>query len=56
MNLQIITAVIVNETQFPKPIHEKADPRAGCAYHLREGFLTDIGDESLGLTFFAEMS
>src|ERR1017187_102971 len=44
VNLQIITAVIVNEPQFPKPVHEKAHPRASCAYHLCEGLLTDIGD------------
>jgi hypothetical protein len=28
------TAVVVNETQFPEPVHEKADPRPGCAHHF----------------------
>ena len=44
VNLQIITAVIVDETQFPESVHEKADPRACCADHLREGLLADIGN------------
>jgi len=43
-NLQIIPGVIVNEPQFPKPVHEKANPRANRAYHLCEGLLTDLGD------------
>ena len=34
MNLQCITGVIINEPQFPKPVHEKANPRASCTYHL----------------------
>ena len=29
MNLQCIATVIINEAQFPKPVHEKANPRAG---------------------------
>jgi hypothetical protein len=35
VNLQIITAVIVDEPQFPKPVHEVADSCASCAHHLR---------------------
>jgi len=31
MNLQIVTAVIVNEPQFPKPVHEKAQVKEGGA-------------------------
>jgi hypothetical protein len=56
MNLQISTAVIVNEPQFPEPIHEKAHPRASRAYHFCEGLLTDIGDYGLGHAFLAEVS
>ena len=56
MNLQIIPGMIVNEPQFPKPVHEKANPRASRAYHLCKGFLTDIRDWSLVHTVFAEMS
>jgi hypothetical protein len=56
VNLQIITRVIVNEPEFPKPVHEKANPRASRAYHLCEGLLTDIRDWTLMHAFFAEMS
>src|ERR1700728_791529 len=35
VNLQIITAVIVDEPQFPKPVHEVADSCASCTHHLR---------------------
>jgi hypothetical protein len=56
VNLEIITAVIVNEPQFPEPVHEKANPRPSCAYHLCQGFLTDIGDWSLMYAFLAEVS
>ena len=56
MNLQIIPGVIVNKSQFPEPVHEKANPRASRAYHICEGLLTDLGDYSLGLPFLAEVS
>jgi len=55
MNLQPALA-IVEEAQLSEPIHEKTDPRPGGAYHLCEGLLTHLGDESLGLTVLAEMS
>jgi hypothetical protein len=55
VNLQFIASVIINEPQFPEPVHEKANPRPGCAYHFRERFLTHLGDDSLGLTFLAKM-
>jgi hypothetical protein len=54
MNLQS-APVIVNEAQLSEPIHEKTDPRPGGAYHLGEGFLTDLGDYSLGYAFLAEV-
>jgi hypothetical protein len=54
MRLQTISAVIVNEPQFPGPVHAKANPRATRVYHLCEGLLTDMGDWSLGHAFFAE--
>ena len=56
MNLQAAPTVIVNEAQLSKPIHEKTDSRPGCAYHVCEGLLTDLGDYSLGHAFLAEMS
>jgi hypothetical protein len=49
-------AVIVNEAQCPEPVHEKADSRAGCAYHLSQSLLTDFGDYSLRHAVLAEMS
>lgn len=42
MNLQGIAAAIVDEPQLPKPVHEKTDPRVGCADHLCEGLLTQM--------------
>ena len=56
MNLQIITAMIIDEPQFPKPVHEMAYPRASRAYHLCEGLLADIGDWSVVHAFLAEVS
>jgi hypothetical protein len=41
---------------FPKPVHEKANPRAGRAYHLCQSLLADLGDDSLGHAFLPEMS
>jgi hypothetical protein len=56
VNLQFITSVVINESQFPKFIHEKANPRAGCTHHLCQRLLTDFGDSNFVLTFLAEMS
>jgi hypothetical protein len=39
---------VVNEAKLSEPIHEKTDPRPGCAHHVREGLLTDLGDYGLG--------
>src|SRR5579864_148755 len=49
-------AVVMNETQFPEPVHEEADTRAGCAYHFRQYFLTNLGDNCLRCAFLAKMS
>ncbi len=54
MDLQ--TAVVVNKSQFPEPVHEEANPRAGRADHLGQSFLTDLGDNGFGNAFLAEMS
>jgi hypothetical protein len=56
VNLQCIAGVIIDETQFPKPVHEKANPRARCAHHLGESFLTDFRDHNFRLSVLAEMS
>ena len=44
VNLQPTAAVIIDKAQLPEPVHEKTDPRPRCAYHLREGLLTHLGD------------
>jgi len=49
-------AVVVNESHFPEPVHEEADPRAGGADHFRQHRLTDLGNYRLGLAFLAKMS
>ena len=54
MDLQ--TAVVMDESQFPEPVHEEADPRARCADHFRQHLLTDLGNSRLGFAFLAEMS
>jgi hypothetical protein len=49
-------AIVVNEAQFSKPVHEEADSRAGRADHFRQHRLTDLGNYSLGFPFLAKMS
>ena len=49
------TPVVINEAEGLELIHEMADPRPGCANHLGQIFLTDLGDYSFGFTFLAEM-
>ena len=55
MDLQSARA-IVNEAQRSEPIHEEADPRAGCADHFRQCLLADLGNHGLGCACFAKMS
>src|SRR5438105_14598571 len=55
MNLQPVP-IVVNEAQLSEPIHEKTDPRPGCAYHLCESLLTNLGDYRFGRAFLAEVS
>src|SRR6185437_7181351 len=47
-------AVVLDEPQFAKAIHEEAHPGAGGANHLGEGFLADFGNHGLWSPFFAE--
>src|SRR6185312_16541755 len=54
MNFQAF-AVVIDEPQTPKLVHEKAHPRARRADHLCQGFLADLGDERLRPPFFAEI-
>jgi len=54
MNLQ--ASVIVNETQFPEPVHKKAHSRSSRAYHFGERFLIDLGEYGFRNALFAEVS
>jgi hypothetical protein len=47
-------AVVLDETELAKAIHEEADARASGAYHFGEGFLGDGGDKGFGLAGFTE--
>jgi hypothetical protein len=48
-------AVVVNKAQFSEPVHEEADPLAGCAHHLCQHLLTDLGNYPLPFSFLAKM-
>jgi hypothetical protein len=48
-------AVVVNKTQFPKFVHEKAHARSCRADHLRQGLLADLRNDWLRLTFLAKI-
>src|SRR6266576_3370532 len=45
-------AIVSDETELPELIHEKTDPWARCAYHLRQRFLRYFGDNSVRPVFF----
>ena len=48
--------VVVDEAQFPEPVHEETHPRAGCADHFCKRLLADLGDYNVGNAFLAKMS
>ena len=48
-------AVVADEPQFSKLVHEMTDARAGCPDHLCQGFLTDFNIDWLRISFLAEM-
>ncbi len=48
-------AIIVDETQFTKLVHEVADARSSRSDHLGEDFLTDLCHDRLWPTFLAEI-
>ena len=48
-------AVVFDEAELTKAVHEEADARAGSADHFREGFLSDGRDEGFGLAGLAEL-
>ena len=49
-------AIVVNKSQFPEPVHEKTDSRAGGADHFCQHLLADLGNYGLGFAFLAKMS
>jgi hypothetical protein len=54
MNLQ--AAVIFNEAQLPKLVHEETHPGSRRPDHFGQGFLTHPGHDELMLPVFAEAS
>lgn len=48
-------AVIIDESKLPEFIHEMADARTRRANHLRQSFLTDLGNDRLGSPFLTEV-
>ena len=54
MNLQ--ASVIVDETQLPEPVHEKAHSRTSRAYHFGQRFLIDLGEYGFRNALLAEVS
>ncbi len=56
MDLQLVSVVITDEALRPELIEEETDSRPGCAHHLPQGFLTNPGNNSVGLAWLAEMS
>ncbi len=49
------TAVVLNEAQFAKLIHEETDAGARGANHLGEHFLTYLRNDRFRLAFLAKM-
>jgi len=47
---------IFDEPELSELTHEKVHPLPGCAYHLRQGFLTQSGNNSLEFALFADPS
>src|SRR5690349_7599471 len=47
-------AIVFDETQLPELIHEKIDPGAGGPHHFRQRLLADLGNHTLGRSFFPE--
>jgi hypothetical protein len=48
-------AIVVDESQTPKFVHEEADARPCRADHLRKRLLTDFRDHRFGCPFLAEV-
>ena len=48
-------AVVIDKPQFSELVHEMTDPRPGSAHHLRQVFLIDSGEDTLGAAFLAKI-
>lgn len=48
-------AVVADETQFSKPVHEEAHPRPRSADHFGQRLLTDMTEDRFRFSVFAEM-
>src|SRR5487761_167125 len=51
--VDVKTAIIFDEAQFPELVHEKIDARARGADHFRKRFLRDLGKHFLGFVLLA---
>jgi hypothetical protein len=49
------STVVFDKAKLPELIHEKINPRPGCADHLCQVFLTNPGNYSFGTALFAKM-
>src|SRR5579859_8005819 len=49
------SAVVLDESKLSKPIHEEVHARPRRPDHLRENFLTDLGNHVLRPAFLSEM-
>jgi hypothetical protein len=45
MDLQ--TPVVADESQFPEPVHEKANPGSGGTHHFGQSLLANFGNYRL---------
>jgi hypothetical protein len=48
-------ATVTDEAKVPELVHKLAYARAGCADHIRQGFLTEFPYDWLWLAFLAEI-
>jgi hypothetical protein len=54
-SMHLNAAVVFDEAEFAKAIHEEADPGPGGPDHLRQGFLGDLGDQAFRFARHAEL-
>ena len=53
--VNVHAAVVLDEAQLAKFVHEEADTRPRGAHHFCQRFLADVGNHRLGVTIFPEM-